>query len=222
MDNCPICYEDIPATKNKVITDCNHVFCFTCLIKTVQSDNGFQCPICRKDWEWDENSSSESSGDYEPDFSDTDTEIITEQQDGIEEDSLLLSSQCANRNALINFYNARYKSIKNMYYWTYNRLYKKYNACITRLSELTRYRTISAIQLTLFSTFLSVSAGSFTMYNIISNCADIYNSNFTKSPTMLIINILVGYANSWVLSETTKVIQRDMYHYRFQHGQWHE
>ncbi len=216
MDSCPICYDDIPPSKNKVITDCNHVFCFTCLIKTVQADNGFQCPICRNDWDWDsEYSSSEDESEYEPDFPDVNDYLIT--QEALIYTDNIQGSQCANRNPFINFWTARYKSIINAHVWLHN----KYNRFITWLRELSRYRTVSAIQLTLISALVNASVGTSILYNLIGNCVDIYNSNFRKSPTMLTLNILLVCANYWAFSVTTKVIQRDMYYYRFQRGQWH-
>ena len=47
--DCSICYYNINA--HKVLTDCGHEFCFNCFITTIQYDNGFRCPICRKNWE---------------------------------------------------------------------------------------------------------------------------------------------------------------------------
>jgi len=47
--NCSICYNDIADT-NKVITECNHIFHFTCLLKNYKNNHstGGQCPLCRK------------------------------------------------------------------------------------------------------------------------------------------------------------------------------
>ena len=47
--NCSICYNDITDT-NKVITECNHIFHFTCLLKNFKNNHstGGQCPLCRK------------------------------------------------------------------------------------------------------------------------------------------------------------------------------
>ena len=47
--NCTICYNDIADT-NKVITECNHIFHFTCLLKNYKNNHstGGQCPLCRK------------------------------------------------------------------------------------------------------------------------------------------------------------------------------
>ena len=42
---CIICYESLSATKNMCITECGHEFCFTCMMKHAQRNNG--CPICR-------------------------------------------------------------------------------------------------------------------------------------------------------------------------------
>ena len=46
---CSICYNNILDT-NKVITECNHVFHFSCLLKNFKSNpsTGEQCPLCRK------------------------------------------------------------------------------------------------------------------------------------------------------------------------------
>ena len=46
---CTICYNNI-LDINKVITECNHVFHFSCLLKNFKSNpsTGEQCPLCRK------------------------------------------------------------------------------------------------------------------------------------------------------------------------------
>ena len=43
---CAICLENITKV-NKVITHCNHVFHFDCLVKNSAGPNGNCCPICR-------------------------------------------------------------------------------------------------------------------------------------------------------------------------------
>ena len=43
---CPICLDEIEGEKNKVITECNHCFHSSCLMKNVVH-NGFGCPFCR-------------------------------------------------------------------------------------------------------------------------------------------------------------------------------
>lgn len=44
--DCPICMEVIERNNNHVITDCNHCFHTSCLMKSV-AHNGFGCPYCR-------------------------------------------------------------------------------------------------------------------------------------------------------------------------------
>jgi hypothetical protein len=43
---CPICMEEIEESKNKIITECGHVFHTSCLMKNA-AHNGFGCPYCR-------------------------------------------------------------------------------------------------------------------------------------------------------------------------------
>ena len=45
-DFCPICMEEIVTLKNTVLTECNHKFHTSCLMKSV-AFNGFACPCCR-------------------------------------------------------------------------------------------------------------------------------------------------------------------------------
>ena len=212
MTTCPICYDDIPANNNQVITDCNHVFCFSCLIKTVQADNGFQCPLCRNDWGWDEyENSSDSSSEYEPDFPDTESPV----EDDTPDDNIP-SSQCANRNQLIKFCTASYESIKCAYTWVCN----KFNAYDTRLEELTAYRTDSAIKITLSVAYCSAVICFYSLWNIMDNASHIYNSGFTIGPQILIANIIIFSATQWVIYNIYNTIYRDMYYYRFRRGQW--
>jgi len=42
---CVICFELLNYTKNVCITVCGHKFCFSCMMKHVQRNNG--CPLCR-------------------------------------------------------------------------------------------------------------------------------------------------------------------------------
>lgn len=46
MSDCPICFEQIDANTNRVITMCGHEFHCSCLMKNA-SVNGFNCPYCR-------------------------------------------------------------------------------------------------------------------------------------------------------------------------------
>ena len=45
VKECVICYEPLSSTKNMCITECGHEFCFSCMMKHVQVNNG--CPCCR-------------------------------------------------------------------------------------------------------------------------------------------------------------------------------
>jgi hypothetical protein len=71
---CPICMDPIEE-KNKVITECNHCFHTSCLMKNV-AHNGFSCPYCRdamaeepeSDEEYDEFSIDEE--EEGPDYND--------------------------------------------------------------------------------------------------------------------------------------------------------
>ena len=46
---CSICYNDI-LNVNKVVTECNHTFHFSCLLKNFKNNpsTGEKCPLCRK------------------------------------------------------------------------------------------------------------------------------------------------------------------------------
>ena len=44
-ENCPICFENLSNNKNKCFTPCGHVFCFECMVKTLNTSN--TCPYCR-------------------------------------------------------------------------------------------------------------------------------------------------------------------------------
>ena len=42
---CVICYEVLTKSKNYCVTECGHEFCFACMMKHVQRNDG--CPVCR-------------------------------------------------------------------------------------------------------------------------------------------------------------------------------
>jgi len=44
--DCPICFDDIDANKNCVVTECGHKFHASCLLRSVAHSN-FACPCCR-------------------------------------------------------------------------------------------------------------------------------------------------------------------------------
>lgn len=65
---CPICMEEIQENKNKIITECGHIFHTSCLMKNA-SQNGFGCPYCRTKMadEPEEDEDDEDDGYYEDD-----------------------------------------------------------------------------------------------------------------------------------------------------------
>ena len=46
MMECPICMDEINTTRNCIITDCNHTFHASCMLKSIVFGN-FDCPCCR-------------------------------------------------------------------------------------------------------------------------------------------------------------------------------
>ena len=67
MMECPICMDDINPTKNCIITDCNHTFHASCMLKSIVHGN-FDCPCCR--FELAEPPEEEDEDDYEHDYED--------------------------------------------------------------------------------------------------------------------------------------------------------
>ena len=65
MMECPICMDDINPTKNCIITDCNHTFHASCMLKSIVHGN-FDCPCCR----FELAESLEEEDDYEHDYED--------------------------------------------------------------------------------------------------------------------------------------------------------
>jgi len=50
MTSCTICLDPIIEEKNYLVTDCKHVFHFSCIIKNIDCNfysKGLNCPICR-------------------------------------------------------------------------------------------------------------------------------------------------------------------------------
>lgn len=46
MMECPICMDEINPTRNCIVTDCNHTFHASCMLKSIVFGN-FDCPCCR-------------------------------------------------------------------------------------------------------------------------------------------------------------------------------
>ena len=70
MMECPICMDDINPTRNCIITDCNHTFHASCMLKSIVHGN-FDCPCCR--FELAE-SPEEEEDEYEDNDEDNDEE----------------------------------------------------------------------------------------------------------------------------------------------------
>ena len=78
---CVICYESLNAAKNFCVTECGHEFCFSCMMKHVQRNNG--CPMCRTTIIEDvEDSDSEDDEEYETDESGSDDESVDSIENG--------------------------------------------------------------------------------------------------------------------------------------------
>jgi len=76
---CPICYDEIIASKNCVTTECGHTFHCSCLMKNSVT-NGFSCPMCR------EKMAEEPEDDESED--DEDESVWTDEDESIEDDVL--------------------------------------------------------------------------------------------------------------------------------------
>ena len=79
---CVICYESLSSSKNMCVTECGHEFCFACIMKHAQRNNG--CPICRtalvEELE-DSGSEDDSDGEYDEDDDETIEETVDDESD---------------------------------------------------------------------------------------------------------------------------------------------
>ena len=74
MMECPICMVDINPAKNCIITDCNHTFHASCMLKSIVYGN-FDCPYCRFELaESPEEDEEEDEDDYEDEEDEEDEE----------------------------------------------------------------------------------------------------------------------------------------------------
>jgi hypothetical protein len=71
--DCPICFDDIDANKNCVITECGHKFHASCLLRSIAHSN-FDCPCCR--FELTERP-EESDDEYDDDDEEEDDDEIS-------------------------------------------------------------------------------------------------------------------------------------------------
>ena len=79
---CVICYEPINVSANVCITPCGHEFCFNCMLKHLQQNNG--CPCCRATLV-EEPVDSENDSENEEDEDDEDEEEDAEDEQDEEE-----------------------------------------------------------------------------------------------------------------------------------------
>ena len=79
LKECIICYESLNATKNICITECGHEFCFSCMMKHVQRNNG--CPMCRSAIIEEVDTDQFSEGEYDEDDDATIEEEVEELSD---------------------------------------------------------------------------------------------------------------------------------------------
>ena len=76
LKECIICYESLNTTKNICITECGHEFCFSCMMKHVQRNNG--CPMCRSAIIEEVDTDEFSEGEYDEDDDATIEEEVEE------------------------------------------------------------------------------------------------------------------------------------------------
>ena len=81
---CVICYDSLSSTKNLCITECGHEFCFSCMMKHVQRNNG--CPCCRAVIIEDIEDSDESDDDESDEGSDSDDDSNASDEDDDDDD----------------------------------------------------------------------------------------------------------------------------------------
>jgi len=83
---CVICYESLSTKKNLCITECGHEFCFSCMMKHVQRNNG--CPICRttiiEELDESDSDTEEDVVEYDTDEFGSDEETIEENENDLE------------------------------------------------------------------------------------------------------------------------------------------
>jgi hypothetical protein len=70
-NECCICLDEISDISNRVITECNHTFHTSCLMKNIAA-NGFACPCCRS--EMAEVKDDEDEDDEDESYEDEDDE----------------------------------------------------------------------------------------------------------------------------------------------------
>ena len=79
LKECIICYESLNTNKNICITECGHEFCFSCMMKHVQRNNG--CPMCRSAIIEEAEMDEFSEGEYDEDDDATIEEEVEELSD---------------------------------------------------------------------------------------------------------------------------------------------
>jgi hypothetical protein len=92
-DECSICYEVINAKIDSVITQCEHCFHTSCLMKNVVI-NGYACPLCRRALGKEDNEDNDADDD-----SITTTELYPlNHNSSISEGSRIIMGEVTSRN----------------------------------------------------------------------------------------------------------------------------
>jgi Ring finger domain len=93
LDNeCVICYETIGKT-NCCVTPCGHHFCFKCLMKSMERNDG--CPMCREPLQdpSDDDEEDDSENDYVYEDSDDESSEADDEDGGVRTHRYLLATQ---------------------------------------------------------------------------------------------------------------------------------
>ena len=124
MMECPICMDDINPTKNCIITDCNHTFHASCMLKSIVHGN-FDCPCCRfelaepleeeDDYEDNDEEEDEDEEEYELYVGFRALFIRAEGNEFLEEDEDEEDDEDGELNVPLNYFVNKLKSLNYTY-----------------------------------------------------------------------------------------------------------